>query len=100
MLILNKNIKSDASIEFNQNFINKILSEIFSDNISTKFTNFLTNHNKSVIEELLNEEDPIKRMYFKKLFDITILKCLKHFRGEESYSEIEGMKRLNEIKEK
>ena len=100
LLTLNKNIKSDARIEFNQNFINKTLSEIFSDNISTRFTNFLTNHNKSVIEELLNEEDPIKRMYFKKLFDITILKCLKHFRGEDSYSEIEGMKRLNEIKEK
>ena len=100
LLTLNKNIKSDARIEFNQNFINKTLSEIFSDNISTRFTNFLPNHNKSVIEELINEEDQIKRIYFKKLFSITILKCLKHFRGEESYSEIEGMKRLNEIKEK
>ena len=98
-LTLNKNQKSDATIEYNQNFLNKTLGDILSENISARFTNYLPQHNKLLIERLLNENDEYKKNYFKKLFSLTFLQCLKHFREEAFIEEINGIKCFKQIKE-
>ena len=97
ILVLNNRQKVDSTINYNKNFLKKTIGEIFSDNISSRFTNYPPDHNKMVIKSLLNEEDENKKNYFNKLFNLTFLQCLKHFRGEEFIEEIKGLKCLKEI---
>ena len=72
---------SNATILYNKNFLNKKIGDIFSVDISKRYTNYLPNHNKTLILSLINDEDINKKEYFKGLFDLTFLECLKHFRG-------------------
>ena len=95
---LNQSQKSDATIIFNHLFLNKKLGDIFSDDISTRYTNLPFNHNKLVIYSLMNEKDENKNKYFNKLFNITFIQCLKHFINQESIKELEGMNCFNDIK--
>ena len=96
---INQSQKSDASIDFNKLFLEKKIGDIFSDTISGKYTNFPTNYNKLLIEKLRNEADEYKRIYFNKLFDLSFIECLKHFRGEKNINELEGLKCFNDIKD-
>ena len=97
ILVLNNRQKVDSTINYNKNFLLKTIGEIFSDKISTRFTNYPPDHNKLVIKGLLNEEDEDKRKYFNKLFNLTFLQCLKHFREENFIEELKGLKNLREI---
>ena len=91
---------SNATIEFNKELLDKTLEEIFSENISGKYTNFPKNYNKLVIQSLIiNEEDENKRKYFKKLFNLTFTDCLKQFRGEKKFEELEGFVLFDNINE-
>ena len=91
---------SNATIEFNKELLVKTLEEIFSENISGKYTNFPKNNNKLVIQSLIiNEEDENKRKYFKKLFNLTFTDCLKQFRGEKKFEELEGFVLFDNINE-
>ena len=100
LLIINQRQKLDASIQPNKDFLKKTLGDIFSENISTKYTIYNQCHNKQLINELTNEKDEVKKKYFKKLFSITFIDSLKHFRGTEKIEELEGMKGFNDIKSK
>ena len=92
LLTLNKNQKADATINYNQNFLNKKLGDIFSEEISGKFTNYFPDHNKLLIKTLTNEEDVKKKTYFINLFNLTFLQCLNHYRGTEKIDELNGVK--------
>ena len=48
----------------------------------------------------MNEKDEKKRIFFKNLFNLTFLECLKHFIGNQNISELEGLSGLNEIEKK
>jgi len=98
LLKLNKKQNSNANVKYNQEFLNKTIGDIFSDDISSKYTNYNKKHNKLLIEELINEKNEEKRIYFKKLFDLTFIQCLKHFNKEETIKELEGMKLFKDIK--
>lgn len=89
---------SDSTIKFNKKFLSKTLGEIFSENISGRFTNFPANHNKLLIQKLINEEDEQKKNYFKKLFNLEFINCLKHFRGDIFIDELNGLKCFDDIK--
>lgn len=88
---INQSQKSDATINFNIRFLEKNIGNIFSDNISGRFTNFPPNHNKNLIDQLLNEKDEEKRIYFRELFSLNFTDCLKHFRGEEYIKILDGL---------
>jgi len=88
----NQPIKSRAN--YNKEFLNKTLKEIFSENISTKYTKYSPSHNKDLIECLINEKDEAKKALFNKIFNLTFLDCLKHFRGSVLYDELQGMNQL------
>ena len=98
LLTINQKQKSDATIQFNKDFLNKPIGEIFSENISTRYTNYPLSHNKNLIKLLLNDEDINKRMYFNKLFNLSFFDCLKHFRGSEEIEELIGVEGLDSIK--
>ena len=83
---------------FNKEFLNKTIGEIFSVDISAKIKAFLPTHNKNLIKELKEEEDPVKNEYFNGLFDTTFLECLEYFRGDIVNNQyIEGLKKFSEL---
>ena len=94
---LNHNQKANAVIKYNKEFLYKTLGDIFSENISSRYTNFPKEHNKYLIEKLRQEKDDAKRIYFNNLFNLTFLQSLKHFIGREDVVELDGLKTLDEI---
>jgi hypothetical protein len=100
LLPINKSIKLNMSIEYNTNLIHKTLREIFSDNISSKYTDYLKNHNKIIIDKLLNDKDEKIASYFQKLLNITFLQCVRKFSGSNEIKELEGFTKFNDIKNK
>ena len=99
LLSFDKTQKADASVDYNKNFLTKKLREIFSEKISTKFTNFVPENNKLIIERLTNEDENNK-IYFNKLFNLTFLQCLNHYIGANYIKELDGMKCFNDDKNK
>ena len=99
LLIMNQKQKCDATVLFNKAFLNKTLKDIFSDNISSRFTIFPPEHNKNLVENLMNEADEEKKNYFEKLFNLTFIQCLNHFRGTEIINELIGLKGIESIEE-
>jgi hypothetical protein len=81
----------------NKQFIYKTLKDIFSYEISGKYTNFDSDHNEKLIEFLLNESDKEKRKEFQNLFSLTFLDCLNHFAGIKPLPILKGMKSLNDF---
>jgi len=100
LLIINQKQKKDSSIQNSKDFMIKTLGEIFSVDISSRYTAYNPDHNNLLIKKLTNEEDEDKKNYFKKLFSITFIDCLKHFRGTQKIEELKGMKGFNDIKSK
>ena len=98
LLIINQKQIVDASTQFNKEFLSKNLGDIFSDNISERYRSFPLGHNRIIINYLKNEKDENKRQYFNKLFNITFLDCLEHFRGTKQIEELEGLSGLDDIK--
>ena len=100
ILDINQIQKSDNKLESTKLFLNKKLSEIFSFDISSKYTSFLPEHNKILISRLLNEEDIEKREKFQKIFNLTFADCIQLFLGNNNkYIEFEGFPVLDEIKD-
>ena len=96
---LNQSQISNAKIIFNQQLLEKDLGEIFSDKVTGKLTNIPSEHNKDLIQKLINEEDIEKRIYFQKLFSLKLKDCFEHFCGNKVIDELEGMELFNEISE-
>ena len=84
----------------NKEFLNKTLKDIFSNEISSKYTNYHLEYNRELIKILLNEQDESKRMQFQNLFSLSFLNCLMHFRGSKYFDELEGLEYFDDIAEK
>ena len=100
LLKINQKQISDASIQFNKDFLYKTLGDIFSEDISGNYTTYHPRHNKFLIIALTLDKDEDKKNYFKKLFSIIFIDCLKHFRGSQKIEELEGLQKFNNIKSK
>ena len=100
LLPINRFTKGDTTIQHNKEILSKTLGDIFSIEISARYTYYSPNHNKELIKRLLNEKDENKRIYFKKLFNITFLECIKGFCGNDSSDELKDFKKFSEIKNK
>ena len=97
--ILNQKYKKKATVNSDREFMDKTLCDIFSQDISNRFCKYSSDHNKNVIESLINEDDEIKRNYFTKLFNLTFRDCLMNLSGEKYFEELEGFKNLTDIKD-
>ena len=104
LMKLCQNQISNASIGFNIDFLNKTLKDIFSEDVTGRITNYSSDRNKEVIQELINNKDLVKRDYFEGLFNITFFDCLKYFRDDDiepyKLQYLEGFTKFNEIKDK
>ena len=96
---INQKQMQDATITFNQNFLNKSLGDIFSEDISGRYTNLPSNHNKLLIMKLIDEPDEEKKNYFINLFNITFINALKHFNGQIVIPELIGLKCFRDLKD-
>ena len=94
-IIKKLNQKQIINSKGDKELLNKKLEIILSDNISGKYTNYETNHNKILIQRLLNEEDLEKRKKFKNFFSLSFLDCIMHFRGDKFFEELKGLKSLD-----
>ena len=92
---LNQTQKKNSNAEFNQQFIKKTLREILSQKITKRIKYYHEDHNKRVIEKVLEE----KRDKFENLFNITFIECLEHFIGNKNIDELTGMTLFKELKE-
>ena len=99
LLIINQSQKSNEKINFNINFLNMKIGQIFSVDITSRINYFPSSHNKELIDNLRNEKNQKIKNYFSKLFDLDFIQCLKHFRDEEHIELLEGLKCLNDIKD-
>ena len=99
LLCIKHQQKSNINVEYNKEFLNKTLGEIFSDDLSSKFTNYPKEHNRNLIKALTNEEDESKRTYFNRLFNLTFLDGLEHFRGSQIHKELIGLEGYHKVLE-
>ena len=74
--ILKQNNKIKSTVEIDKIFLEKLLKDILSEDISNRFNNFSPDHNKIMIESLINDKDEEKNKYFNSLFNLTFLNCL------------------------
>ena len=99
ILDINSEQKSDNKINTIKNLLKKTLKDIFSTNISLRYTSYLFNHNEIIIQKLLNENDESKKEKFQKLFNITFSDCLKKFvDNSNECDELEGFPNFDDIK--
>ena len=98
LLKMKKSQPISSRVDYNKNFLEKNLGEIFSDNISSKYIQYPSSHNKKLIESLINDEDEQKRKIFNAIFNfnLTFLDCLNHFRGSKIIEELKGLNNLEE----
>ena len=88
---ISKKELNHSNVEFDKNYLNTKLKEIFSGDISGKFTNFLINKNEKLLQNL------IKIDYFKELFELTFLQCIEHINGTKFISLLEGFETIDEM---
>ena len=91
---INKQNLEHSSVEYDKEFLNKKLSEIFSS-ISERYTSLLGNENKKLIEELINLED--KGNYFQELFELSFLDCLEHIRGTKNSELLNDLPKIDDM---
>ena len=95
---LGEKSKMTTTADSYSDFMKKKLKDIFSEKISTKYSNFSPEHNKMIIKSLIEEKDDSKKLYFGKLFNLTFEDCLKNFRGDTDLEELKGFKNLDFVK--
>ena len=99
LLLINQKQKSESSIQYNKDFLQKTLGEIFSEKISSRYTKHNPYHNYFLIKALTSDKNE-NNNYFKKLFNITFIDCLEHFIGIKKVEELEGLDTFENIKTK
>lgn len=88
---LSKQNLSHSTVEFDKKYLNKPLKEIFTENVSEKYTNYLPNKNKELFQEIKDLD------YFKEIFELKFLDCINHITGKHYVSLLEGFETIEEI---
>ena len=96
---LDKKKISNSNVIFNQNFLNKTIFEIFSEDISGKITNHQKNHNKLLINQLINEENENIKYIFNQIVSLKFSDCMNHFIGKKHIGILNGLKCYKDLKE-
>ena len=88
---LSKQNLSHSTVEFDKKYLNKPLKEIFTENVSEKYTNYLPNKNKELFQGIKDLD------YFKEIFELKFLDCINHITGKHYVSLLEGFETIEEI---
>ena len=81
---------------FNKELLKTSQGTIFSSDISSRYTNYPIEHNKLLINKLLNEENIEKRKIFYDLFSKTFLECIENLIGKRKNESLKGLDKYYE----
>ena len=95
LLKINHSQIKNINANYNRDLIKTSQGKIFSENISKRHTYFPEDHNKRLINKLLNETDEEKRKTFVNLFSKTLKECIQHIAGKK-IEELKGLERFYE----
>ena len=97
-VLLQPNLRNiiGCKISINKKLLLYTIKDIFYNDISNKYIRYSRDHNKKIIDSLLNEIDEKKKKFFQKLFNLTFNDCLKYFSGEKNIKELSEMIKSNE----
>jgi len=93
-LPINKKKLYHSKIEIDKQFLNKQIKELLSWDISKKYTNYLRDQNSQLVQTLISSENG---EYFRDLFELTFLDCLKYINGTKNSTLLDGFPELEEI---
>ena len=93
-LKINKEKLYHSKIEIDKQFLNKQIKELLSWDISKKYTNYLRDQNSQLVQTLISSENG---EYFRDLFELTFLDCLKYINGTKNSTLLDGFPKLEEI---
>ena len=96
LLKINHSQIKNINANYNRDLIKTSQGKIFSENISKRHTYYPLDHNKKLINKLLNETDDEKRKTFMNLFSKTLQECIQHITGQK----IEELKGLEDFYDK
>jgi hypothetical protein len=94
--ILTINQKQIIQCKYDKDFLNKTLKDILSYEITGRISNYNPDHNKNIIELLLNEEDETKRKKFEEFFNLRFIDCISHYSGKIHEPILIGIEKLEE----
>ena len=97
LMKINKSQVTNIKIDYNIKFMDKQLKDIFSENISKRYTRFPLKKNEILINELINEKDNEKKEYFNNLFSLTFSDCLNHFTDKRLLPILNDLELFKEI---
>ena len=93
-LPINKEKLYHSKIEIDKQFLNKQIKELLSWDISKKYTNYLRDQNSQLVQTLISSENG---EYFRALFELTFLDCLKYINGTKNSTLLDGFPEIEEI---
>ena len=93
---IDKSDLSHSKVEYDKKFIYLKLKDIFSKDISQKISLHPPEHNRNLVQSLINEETE-GHMYFSEFFELTFLDCLEHIRGTKNIELLYGLNNMNDI---
>ena len=93
-LPINKEKLYHSKIEIDKQFLNKQIKELLSWDISKKYTNYLKDQNSQLVQNLISSENG---EYFRALFELTFLDCLKYINGTKNSTLLDGFPEIEEI---
>ena len=98
---LKQNQLESSKSAYDKKFLRKTLGEIFSQEISSKYILHPSTHNKNLIESLMDDKNKKNKIIFCRIFNLTFVECLEHFRGSKKFEVLEGINNLEDyLKEK
>lgn len=65
LFLIKQKMKSESSVQFNKDFLLKTLGEIFSEEISSRYTNHPSSHNFFLIKALTSDKNENNKNYQK-----------------------------------
>ena len=97
---INHKQTADATVKFNKSFLKKTIGDIFSVDISKRYSVISLAHNRNLIKSLMEDKDnDNRRQYFDDLFNLSFGDALQHYGGIKKIEQLNGMKTFDSIKE-
>ena len=87
----------NSDVNYNKSFLKKKVKDIFSEDVTMRCSRYSSDHNKKLIKSLLAERDEKKKKIFTKIFELTFLECLEHFRGTKCIKELNNLTKYEEV---
>ena len=97
LLKMKKTQVSNSETSYNIGFLNKKLKDIFSENITKRYSIYPPEKNKILVEKLINEQDLEKKEYFNVLFNLTFIDCVEHFINKKYIPILRDLELFEEI---